>query len=463
MTDPAQGHGDDASLGHSLKSRHVAMIAIGGIIGAGLFVGSSTSIATVGPAVIVSYCLAGLIILLIMRMLSEMATLSPSAGSFTELIRIGLGDGAGFVSGWLYWYFWVVVVAIEAIAGGVILAEFLPLPAWQIGLGLLFLMTIANLFSARSYGELEFWLSSAKVAAIIGFIAIAGLWAFGVTSPNGPTFGNLTAHGGFAPRGWGVVLGGVTSVIFALCGAEIATIAAAESNAPARTIARMTGSVALRILLFYVLSILLIASVMPWTAIVPGQSPFASALAFMGIPAAALIMKIVVLIAVVSCLNSGLYVTSRVLFVLARRGHAPQWLVQVNRRRVPVRATLIGSLFGYLALLASVLSPQVVFSFLVNASGATMLIIYLLVCLAQVRQRRLVERSAPERLIVPMWLFPYATYATIAAIVIVLMSMAFDADLRTQLLASAVPTIVAMAAAMINRRRARKAEGMAVA
>ena len=195
------------------------MIAIGGIIGAGLFVGSSTSIATVGPAVVLSYTVAGVVILMIMRMLSEMAVLAPAAGSFTELIRGALGGFAGFLAGWLYWYFWVIVVAVEAIAGAVVLRLWLPFAVWQIGGTLLATMTIVNLLSARSYGEFEFWLSSAKVGAILAFIAIAGLWAFGVTAPDGPTFANLVSHGGFAPRGWGAVMGGVTSVIFALGGA----------------------------------------------------------------------------------------------------------------------------------------------------------------------------------------------------------------------------------------------------
>jgi L-asparagine transporter-like permease len=402
------------------------MIAIGGIIGAGLFVGSSTAIATAGPAVIVSYTIAGVVILMIMRMLSEMAMLTPSAGSFTELIRAGLGNAAGFVSGWLYWFFWVVVVAIEAIAGAVILRLWMPFEVWQIGTALLAMMTFVNLFSARSYGEFEFWLSSAKVAAIIAFIGIAGLWATGVTSPAGPTFGNLVDSGGFAPKGWAVVLASVTSVIFALCGAEIATIAAAESNEPARMIARMTASVALRILLFYVVSIALIVTVLPWNEVVAGKSPFAAALAIMNIPSAATIMNVVVLVAVTSCLNSGMYVTSRILFVLAARGDAPRWLVKVNGRGVPIRATLIGSLFGYCALAASVVSPQLVFSFLVNASGATMLIIYLMVCGAQIRQRRRVEAEAPERLSLRMWLFPYASIATGCAILLVLAAMLFE-------------------------------------
>lgn len=425
-----------AKLSHSLASRHVSMIAIGGIIGAGLFVGSSTSIHAVGPAVIVSYALAGAVVLMIMRMLSELASLYPGAGSFTELVRIGLGHRAGFVCGWLYWYFWVVVVAIEAIAGAVIVAAWLPLPVWLIGMVLLAAMTGVNLLSTRAYGEFEFWLSLMKVAAILAFIVIAGLWAFGVTAPSGPTFANLTAHGGFAPQGWGAVIGGVTSVIFALCGAEIATIAAAESHEPARTIARITGSVAIRILLFYLLSMTLIVSVMPWTEIVPGKSPFAAALGRIGIPGAAVMMSAVVLVAVMSCLNSGLYVTSRVLFVLSERRDAPRALVKLTGRRVPARAILVASLFGYLALAASILSPELVFSFLVNASGATMLLIYLLVCVAQIKVRAAMEASAPDRLVIRMWGYPWLSVATIVAIVAVLVAMAIDPAHQKELVTS---------------------------
>lgn len=447
---------EEHKLDAALHARHVAMIAIGGIIGAGLFVGSSTSINQIGPAVVVSYGLAGTVILMIMRMLSEMAMLHPGAGSFTEHVRLGFGEKwgplAGFVTGWLYWYFWVIVVAIEAIAGAVILALWLPFPVWQIGCVLLALMTVVNLFSARSYGEFEFWLSAMKVAAIIGFILIAGLWAFGVTSPAGPTFGNITGHGGFAPKGWGAVIGGVTSVIFALCGAEIATVAAAESHAPAKVIARMTGSVALRILLFYILSLILIVAVQPWQTVVPGQSPFASSLGLMGIPAAETIMNLVVLVAVLSCLNSGLYVTSRALFGLARHGDAPQSLIRLNKRKVPARATIIASLFGYGAMAASILSPGGVFSFLVSASGALMLIIYLMVCLAQVRMRRIIEATAPEKLGIRMWLFPWLSYATIGAILVVLSAMAFVPDLRPQFMASAVTVAIAAAAWWFLRR-----------
>lgn len=425
------------------------MIAIGGIIGAGLFVGSSTSIARVGPAVLVSYALAGLVVIMVMRMLSEMASQHPAAGSFTELVRIGLGERAGFIAGWLYWYFWVVVVAIEAIAAGGIINGWTGLPVWLVGTVFVAAMTGVNLLSARSYGEFEFWLSFIKVSAIIAFIAVTGLYAVGLTSPAGPTFGNLVSHGGFAPYGWGAALAGVTSVIFALCGAEIATVAAAEAKEPARVIAKITGSVALRIVLFYVLSIGLIVSVMPWTAVVPGHSPFAAAMDAMKIPHAADVMNAVVLVAVTSALNSGMYVTSRVLYVLADKGDAPRALVPLSRRAVPLRAALVASGFAYFALACSVISPEVVFSFLVNASGAIMIFVYMAVCLAQLAMRKRETAVPPIR----MWLHPWGSLISFAAMGAVLVAMAFSPGSRIELVSSLAVLALAFAGSFIGRDR----------
>jgi GABA permease len=411
------------------------MISIGGIIGAGLFVGSSAAIAAIGPAVIVSYLLAGVVILLVMRMLAEMVTASPEVGSFTEYARLGLGGWAGFVAGWLYWYFWVTVVAIEAIAGATVLHEWIALPIWQLELALLIGLTAVNLLSTRTYGEFEFWFASIKVAAIIAFIAVALAWLLGLSNAR-ESFDNLYTHGGFAPQGALSVLAGTTTVFFALCGAEIATIAAAESSAGAEAISRLTLTIALRILMFYVLSILLIVIVVPWTAIVPGTSPFVAALERMNVPGAAALMNFVVLTAVLSCLSSGLFITSRVLFRLAAHGDAPRSLVALSRRRVPARAILIGTSMGYLAVLASVWSPQGVFVFLVNASGALMLIVYLLMALAQIRLRSRFEHTRREQLKLKMWLHPWGSWTAVAAILLILAAMAFTPALASQLYAS---------------------------
>ena len=442
-----------SGLQRGLRSRHVTMISLGGIIGAGLFVGSSAAIAAVGPAVIVSYMLAGLVMLFVMRMLAEMVTAYPDVGSFTEYARLGLGHWAGFLSGWLYWYFWVVVIAIEAIAGAKLLHGWIALPPWQIGLALLVGLTLVNLASSRAFGEFEFWFASIKVAAIVAFILIAAAYVFGLVPGGGTGFGNLTAHRGFAPFGWVTVLSGVTTVFFALCGAEIATIAAAESNASASVISQLTFTLVVRVVLFYVLSMLLIVLIVPWEQIVPGVSPFVVALERIRVPGAAPLMSFIVLTAVLSCLNSGLYITSRVLFTLSRHRDAPRSMVALSSRRVPARAILIGTSFGYLAVIASIISPEVVFAFLVNASGAIMLIIYMLVALAQIRVRRRLEAEQSARLTLRMWLFPWLSWLTIAAIGAVLVAMAFVPDLASQLYASLACTAIVVLAYWSLRRR----------
>lgn len=445
---------EGTQLTRSLKARHVSMISIGGIIGAGLFVGSSAAIASIGPAVILSYFLAGVLVLLVMRMLSEMAAAYPHIGSFTEYARLGLGDWAGFVCGWLYWYFWVVVVAIEAIAGASIVADWLPIPEWQIGLALMVLLTIVNLMSTRSYGEFEFWFSSIKVAAIVAFIVVGGSYVFGIGPNPAPGFGNLNAHQGFAPFGAVAMLAGITTVIFSLTGAEIAIIAAAESSEPARVISRLTVTIILRIIFFYVLSMLVILAIVPWPEITSGMSPFVAAMDRIGIPGAALIMNIIVLTAVLSCLNSGVYVTSRILFALAARGDAPQALVKLSRTKVPARAILLGSSLGFGAVITAVVSPAVVFAFLVNASGALMLIVYLILVLAHIQLRRQLEQEAPERLPIRMWLFPYASWLVIGAIGAILLAMLFTDSLATQLYAS-LACVAIVVAAYFGLRRPR--------
>ena len=435
-----------SELSRSLKPRHIAMISIGGIIGAGLFVSSSAAIAAAGPAIVLSYLITGTLVLLVMRMLGEMAVAMPKIRSFTDFPRAGLGPWAGFVGGWLYWYFWVITGPVEAIAGANILHQWFPgLSLLALGLGLMAVMTGVNLMSARSYGEFEFWFSSIKVAAIIVFIALAGAYAFGLTSPTGQTFGNLTSHGGFMPQGFVAVLAGAVTVFFSLTGAEITTVAAAESSEPTKAVARMSTSVIVRILTFYVGSILLIVAVVPWDSVKVGESPFARALMTMHFGWATMAMSAIVLTAVLSCLNSAFYVCSRVLFVLAEHGDAPQGLVRLNSRKVPVNSVLMSALAGVLGIIAETQAPQAVFAFLVNASGALIVFVYMMVIVAQIRLRRERERSGAPAPAVQMWLFPWASYAAIAGMVTVLVAMAFT-GMAKDLYASLATLVIAFVA-----------------
>jgi GABA permease len=444
---------DENTLSRSLRPRHVAMITIGGIIGAGLFVGSSVAISAAGPAIIISYALTGLLVLLIMRMLGEMAVDMPQVRSFTEFTRFALGNWAGFSVGWLYWYFWVVVIPLEAIAGAVIINKWLPLlPVWEIGTVLMLLMTCVNLMSARAYGEFEFWFSSIKVAAILSFIIVVGAHALGYRSATGPTFATLVDHGGFAPRGPFAVLAAVTTVIWSMMGAEVVTIAAAESPEPARAVARMTSTIITRILLFYVGSIFVIVATVPWTQVVSGQSPFTLALDGIHVPYAGTLMDAVILTAVLSCLNSSFYVASRVLFVLASRGDAPRWLVKTNRSHVPARAVLLASLVGFAGVVAAILSPSVVFAFLVNASGAIIAVIYLTIAVSQVRTRWARERAGAPPPTLPMWCFPWLSYVAIAGMLTVLIAMALEPAHRAEFWTSAISIAVVLLLYGVFRR-----------
>ncbi len=438
-------------LSRALLPRHIAMITLGGVIGAGLFVGSGAAIAAAGPAALLSYVIAGSIVFIVMRMLGEMALTHPHIRSFSEFSRAGLGNAGGFVAGWLYWYFWIVVVPIEAIAGAQILHLWFDLPVWQIGLALMAIMTAVNLLSARSYGEFEFWFSSIKVAAIVAFIAVAAAYAFGFTAPQGPTWSNLTAHGGgFAPLGWTPVVAAVTTVFFSMVGPEITTVAAAESKDPEKAVVRMATSISWRILFFYVVSLFLIVSVVPWTAIVPGESPFTLALTVMGFEWGSAAMSFIILTAVLSCLNSAVYVCSRVLHVLADNGDAPRWLVEVNARRVPARSIWLGSIAGVIGVVFAIVSPNAVFAFLVSSSGTVIVFVYLMTAISHVRLRR--RHPETESKAVRVWLFPWLSYATIAGMVAVLVAMALTPRLASQLWFSLLALAVATGAYVLRRR-----------
>jgi L-asparagine transporter-like permease len=450
--DPAMP-GKPHELSRALLPRHITMITVGGVIGAGLFVGSSAAIAAAGPAALVSYLLAGGIVFVVMRMLAEMALTHPHVRSFSEFSRAGLGEAGGFIAGWLYWYFWIVVVPIEAIAGAQILQLWIDLPVWQIGLVLMAVMTAVNLMSARSYGEFEFWFSSIKVAAIVAFILVAAAYAFGLTSPAGPTVSNLTAHGGFAPMGWVPVLATVTTVFFSLVGPEITTVAAAESRDPERAVVRMATTISWRILLFYILSLSLIVCVVAWPLVKPGESPFTLALNVMGFGWGSAAMSFIILTAVLSCLNSAVYVCSRVLHVLADRGDAPRWLVEVNERRVPARSIWLGSLVGVVGVAIAIVSPQGVFAFLVSTTGTVILFVYLMTAVSHIRLRR--RHPETEARAVRVWLFPWLSYLVIAAMIAVVIAMAATPALASQFYFSLLTLAVVVGAYYVFRRGGR--------
>src|ERR1700756_109150 len=425
----------EEGLRRSLQRRHMQMIALGGVIGAGLFVGSGVAISAGGPAAVISFALTGTLVVLVMRMLGEMAVAYPAIGGFYEYNRLALGELAGFLTGWMYWYFWVIVVALEAVAGAKILATWWPRVApWEFTLALMTLFTIVNLLSVRSYGEAEFWFASIKVAAIVAFLAAGALFVFGGWPGAHAGLPHLTADGGFMPNGIVPVLTGAVAATGFYFGAEIVTIAAAESAEPEKAIAETTQSVIWRVLVFYIGSIFLVVALVPWNDTVRMSRPYVSVMEVLRIPAAATLMSVVVLIAVLSALNSGLFAASRMLMALARRRDAPVAFARLDARGVPVAAILAGTVFGYLTVAMSFLSPDRVFAFLVSSYGTVAIFVYVLIAVAQLRLRRRLEREAPERLRVRMWGYPYLTRIAIAGMLAILAAMAVIPEQRVALL-----------------------------
>lgn len=458
-TGSKQTGADGRKLGTSLKSRHITMISIAGIIGAGLFVGSANAIAEAGPAVLISYMLAGTLVVLVMRMLGEMATANPDTGSFSVYADRALGGWAGFSIGWLYWWFWVLVIPVEATAAANILTDLVGGAQWIWALAVTLLLTITNLARVGNYGEFEFWFALIKVVAIIAFIGV-GVAAIAGVLPDSQVSGihHLWEPDGFMPNGFGAVIAGMLITMFSFMGTEIVTIAAAESPDPQHGISKAVRTVIWRISLFYIGSIFVIVALMPYDSLSSGS--YQSTLQAIGIPGSKIIMDIVILTAVASCLNSALYTASRMLFSLSERHDAPRAVRRIARNGAPWVAVLASTAVGFLAVIGNYLLPEKIFGYLLATSGAVALFVYLAIAASQfVLGRRM--RAEGDRPPVRMWLFPHLTIVVMVAIVAILILMAFDPDQQQAIGLSVVSAVVIVGLGVfVHRRHARTEESV---
>lgn len=431
-------------LGHTLKPRQIAMISIGGVIGAGLFVGSSNAVAIAGPAVIISYLLAATLVVMVMQMLGELAAARPDSGTFSSYADRAIGRWAGFTIGWLYWWYNVLVIAIEAIVAGNILGGWLDIPFGVAAFGITAILVISNCLSVKNFGEVEYWLSMIKVVAITLFI-ILGIAAIFDVLPGSTTSGiqNLWVNGGFAPNGYVAIVAALLMVMFSFLGSEIVTIAAAESEDPKNNIKRAIRSVVWRLAIFYVGSITVVACLIPWNEPGLADGSYQAVLRAMNIPYAPQIMTVVVLFAVTSCLNSAIYTASRMCFSLARRSDAPAMFGRTATGDVPRSAVLFTAVASAGVLSCNYLLPESVFTFLLSTTGAIALIIYLAIAVTQLRMRKRLAESG-EELLVKMWLFPYLTIFTIILIVAIFVVMVLFPQQRAELLSTLGVTAVLM-------------------
>ncbi|WP_434030290.1 amino acid permease [[Pseudomonas] boreopolis] len=444
------------SLDHALKPRQLIMMGLGSAIGAGLFLGSGVGVHAAGPAVLVSYLVAGALVIIVMNALGEMAAAKPVSGAFSVYAADALGATAGATVGWLWWVQLVIVIAAEAVGAAGLLATIWPgLPVSAAALTFMAAFTAINLLGVRNFGEFEFWFAILKIAAILGFILIGIALLLGwLPDVPSPGLSNFTDNGGFAPKGLAGIGAALLVVVFAFGGTEIVAVAAAETDDPSRSLARAIRTVAWRILVFYIGSLSVIIAVVPWTS-AELASPFAAVLQAARIPGAATAITLIAVIALLSALNANLYGASRMIFSLARRQEAPGVLGQANRRGVPVPAVLASVLFGFVAAVLELVYPNKVLNVLLNIVGATCLLVWTISLLSQLVLRARADRAGTP-LPFRMRGYPVLTLVGLAVLALIFVLLVSTPDTRMQFVSmAALAAAIAVVSEVARRLRGR--------
>lgn len=386
----------EETTSRSLKNRHIQMIALGGAIGTGLFYGSADSIKQVGPAVILSYLIAGVIIYWVMRMLGEMATHDPDSGSISHFAYKYGGNFAGFVAGWNAWFLYVLVSMAELSVVGIYINFWFPdVPLWVTSGIILATVMLLNVSTVRMFGEAEFVFTMIKIIAIVLMIVLgAALVFFGHSAETG--ISNLWRFGGFLPNGIGGLVLSMTVVLFAYGGTEMMAIAAGESENPEKTIPQATRQIIWRVFIFYVGTLTVLIMLYPWNKVGMDGSPFVTIFADLGIPYAPSILNFVVLVAAISVYNSCTYSASRMLYSLAQQGNAPRILARVNKKRVPAISILFTSACTVVVVVINFLVPNGAFMQVMAVATAALILTWVLIVLVHMKFRRYHEKKGTK-------------------------------------------------------------------
>lgn len=423
-------------LVRGLKDRHVQLIAIGGAIGVGLFLGSATAISRAGPGLVLAYALGGLAIFFIMRALGELLTYRPVAGSFASYAEEFVGPWAGFFTGWSYWFMWVVTGMAEITAVAVYVHFWFPgIPQWIPALVTLVVLYGANLIAVKVFGELEFWFALVKVITIVAMMVIGLVVILFDVGELGQTasFANLWNHGGFFPTGiLGVVLV-LQIVMFAYQGVELVGVTAGEAENPEKTLPHAINSIVWRILLFYIGALVIIMSLLPWTEFQPGVSPFVLVFERIGIPAAASIINFVVITAAASSCNSGLFSTGRMLYTLAQFRQAPHAFAKVNARHVPATAITFSAALMLIGVVLNYLVPKEVFVWVTSVALVGSLWTWGMIMYTHLEFRKAVADGRAPAVGYRMPGAPVANWLVIAFLVLIALFLGIDADTRVAL------------------------------
>jgi AAT family amino acid transporter len=424
-------------LQRGLEQRHITLMSLGAAIGVGLFLGSATAIQLAGPAILISYIVGGMAIFIIMRALGEMAVHNPVSGSFSRYAKDYLGPLAGYITGWNYWFLWVVTCMAEITAVGVYMQMWYPDTApWIWALGALVIMTLVNLIAVKAYGEFEFWFALIKIIAILAMIFVGlGVILFGLGN-DGIAVGisNLWSNGGFAPNGITGIFMSLQMVMFAYLGVEMIGVTAGEAKNPKTVIPRAIDTVFWRILLFYVGALFVIMSIYPWNEIGANGSPFVLMFEKIGIGPAAGIINFVVLTAALSSCNSGIFSTGRMLFNLAQQKQAPNSFSKISRSGVPSKAIIFSAVLLLVGVVLNYLVPEKVFIWVTSISTFGAVWTWGIILLSQLKFRKTLTKGEVSRLSYKALVYPVGSYLALAFLVLVLGLMAYFPDTRIALI-----------------------------
>ncbi|MGG0936772.1 amino acid permease [Brevibacillus centrosporus] len=427
-------------LKRGLEARHIQMIALGGTIGVGLFMGSASTIKWTGPSVMLAYAIVGIFIFLIMRAMGEMLYVEPSTGSFATFGHKYIHPIAGYLTAWSNWFQWVVVGMAEIIAVGTYMQYWFPdLPPWIPGIIAMVILGAANLFSVKSFGEFEFWFAMIKIVTIVVMIIIGlGLIFFGIgNGGNAIGLSNLWAHGGFFTGGWSGFFFALSLVIGAYQGVELIGITAGEAKEPRKTLTSAIQSIIWRILIFYIGAIFVIVTVYPWNELQAIGSPFVATFAKIGITAAAGVINFVVITAAMSGCNSGIYSAGRMLYTLGVNGQAPKVFTKLSENGVPLLGT-IGVLIGlFVGVILSYIAPANLFVYVYSASVLPGMVPWFVILISQINFRK-AKGAEMDKHPFKMPFAPVTNYVTIVFLLLVLVGMWINDETRVSLIAGLV-------------------------
>ncbi len=441
MSQENQNDAMNEDLHRGLQERHIQLIALGGAIGVGLFLGSASAIEKAGPAVTLAYLIGGIAIFFVMRAMGELTLEYPVSGSFSAHAYKFLNPLMGYITGWNYWYFWVITCMAEVTAVGIYVHFWLPdMPQWLSALIALCVMTCVNMIAVEAYGEFEFWFALIKVVTIIFLIVVGCAMIFFGFGNGGVAIGvgNLFNYGGFLPHGMKGVFDTLLMIMFAYGGVEIIGVTAGEAQNPEHTLPSAINKVFYRILLFYICALLVIMAIYPWNQIGHAGSPFVLVFEKVGIGGAANIINFVVITAALSSCNSGVYSSGRMLYNLALQGKAPKALKEVNARKVPYKAIFVSVCFMLIGVVLNFFVPASVFEIITSVSAFACIFTWIIILVCQMRFRKGLTMEQVAKLKFKMPLCPYANWAVLIFFAIVLFSACFNANTRVAIFATAI-------------------------